>query len=110
MYIDQTVGLMYCGNMPDLYKEVVAEYIETAKESIPLMRRYFAAGDLYNYEIIVHALKSTSLSIGATELSEQAKAHEMAAKSEDKDFISADLEALIAFYEAVLAEASVLIK
>lgn len=109
MYIDKTVGLMYCGEMEDLYKEVIAEYIETAKESIPLMRQYFGAGDLYNYEIVVHALKSTSLSIGATVLSEQAKAHEMAAKSQDKDFISADLESLIALYEAVLAEAQTLL-
>ena len=46
------------------------------------------SGDLKNYAVIVHALKSTSRLIGANALSAKAKALEDAAKENDEKFIS----------------------
>lgn len=51
------------------------------------LEQFFAQEDWENYRIMVHALKSTSLNIGAVELSEQAKALEMAAKSGDTAYV-----------------------
>ena len=51
------------------------------------MTQFFAEKDWNNYGTIVHALKSTPLTIGAVHLSEEAKALEMAAKEGDVEFI-----------------------
>ncbi len=49
--------------------------------------QYYADLAWNKYTTIVHALKSTSLTIGAVNLSEEAKALEMAAKEGDVDYI-----------------------
>ena len=57
--------------------------------------------DIKNYQILVHALKSTSLSIGAENLSEQAKALELAAKDNDVAKIHAGHADLMTSYRKV---------
>lgn len=64
----------------------------------------FAEEDFKNYTIYVHALKSTSKMIGALDLSEKAKALEMAGKDNDIDFIKANHEEIIPLYENVMKE------
>ena len=66
----------------------------------------FAAQDWKGYQILVHALKSTSLSIGAENLSEAAKKLEMAAKNGAHEEILANHEALMANYKNVREEIS----
>ena len=61
----------------------------------------FDAADWKNYQILVHALKSTSLSIGATALSERAKALELAAKDGKIEVINAGHADLMAAYQSV---------
>ncbi|MCM1213601.1 MAG: response regulator [Lachnospiraceae bacterium] len=76
--LDTSLGMEYCCDSEEFYQEMLVSYMENQK--------YEAIGEAYgkddweNYRILVHALKSTSLSIGAVSLSEQAKALEMAAK------------------------------
>ena len=48
---------------------------------------YLASKNWKEYTVKVHALKSTSLLIGAKELSDEALALEMAGKSGDEDYI-----------------------
>ena len=69
----------------ELFLEMIDEYLiwETPNE----LDGYFEAKNWKNYEIAVHALKSTSLNIGAKELSEHAKALEFAAKDSDIEYI-----------------------
>ena len=59
--------------------------------------------DWANYRILVHALKSTSLSIGAVSLSERAKTLEMAARDGDIRYIEANHAGCMADYRALLA-------
>ena len=54
----------------------------------------------------MHALKSTSLSIGVESLSEQAKSLELAAKDNNIDEIRAGHGDLMAAYQKVRAEIS----
>ena len=56
------------------------------------------------YEIMIHALKSTALTIGATELSEQARQHEVAAKQRDLQTIRDTLDSFLELYDQVLQE------
>ena len=66
----------------------------------------FDASDVKNYQILVHALKSTSLSIGAEALSEQAKKLELAAKNNNVEEIQAGHADLMAAYQKVCKEIS----
>lgn len=83
--LDLQTGLSYCMNDMDFYREMVEEYLANDKRSI--MEETFAAEDWGNYQIAVHTLKSTSLTIGAVALSKQAAEMEKAAKSRDTDYI-----------------------
>ena len=83
--LDVKTGLIYCMDDEDFYVEMLQEYMKADKLSD--MKQLFAAEDWDNYRTTVHALKSTSLTIGAAHLSEQAKALEMAAKEGNVDYI-----------------------
>ena len=68
------------------------------------MEKEFADEAWKNYQIHVHALKSTSLNIGAEKLSEHAKALEFAAKDADYPYIREHHAGVIAEYGELLAE------
>ena len=82
--------------MNDFNDEKKAAAIQTA----------FDTGDLKNYQILVHALKSTSQTIGAINLSEQAKKLERAAKNNNLSEIQAGHGDLMTAYQKVRAEIS----
>ncbi len=83
--LDTTTGLAYCCDSEDFYKEMLVSYLDNQKyDSI---EDAYSQEDWEKYRILVHSLKSTSLSIGATNISEQAKALEMAGKESNIDFI-----------------------
>ena len=58
--------------------------------------------DLKNYEIRVHALKSTSKTIGAHELSEKAKTLEYAAKEGNTALLEAENDGMLKAYEELV--------
>ena len=66
----------------------------------------FDAQDVKNYQILVHALKSTSLSIGAENLSALAKNLELAAKDNDLDKILSGHAELMTAYQKVREQIS----
>ena len=76
-------GLRYCGNSEELYRSVVAEFLDNAEEMKQKLRQYYSSGDWGNYSVLVHSLKSISRTIGAQELSEAAAALEKAAREND---------------------------
>ncbi|MBR1875643.1 MAG: response regulator [Lachnospiraceae bacterium] len=81
--IDRDRGLFYCQNDKELYDSVLMQYAKDHKEKAERLETAFAAGDMRNYEIYVHALKSTSKMIGAGKLSETAeKLENMASQGE----------------------------
>ena len=85
--IDTDAGIKYCVGDTDFYKSLLIQFSSEAADKIASMKQYFLIHDWHNYEILVHALKSTSKMIGVTDLSEKAKALEMAAKSSNEEFI-----------------------
>ncbi len=78
-------GMSYCGGDKELYGDMVQTFRSEAK--LKEIEKFYEEKDLQNYRILVHAVKSTALSIGAVNLSEQAKALENAAKTDDKKYI-----------------------
>lgn len=83
--LDVKTGLTYCMNEEDFYIEMLQEFLQADKAS--QLKHFLAEEDWDNYRTTVHALKSTSLTIGAAHLSGEAKALEMAAKEGNMDYI-----------------------
>lgn len=83
--LDVKTGLTYCMNEEDFYIEMLQEFLQADKAS--QLKHFLAGEDWDNYRTTVHALKSTSLTIGAAHLSGEAKALEMAAKEGNMDYI-----------------------
>ncbi|MDD6492823.1 MAG: ATP-binding protein, partial [Firmicutes bacterium] len=83
--LDVKTGLTYCMSEEDFYIEMLQEFLQADKAS--QLKHFLAEEDWDNYRTTVHALKSTSLTIGAAHLSGEAKALEMAAKEGNMDYI-----------------------
>lgn len=100
--IDKETGLTYCGGMEELYDEVVGQYCEQGADYIKQIQNLMNEQDWKNYQIVVHGIKGSSLTVGAVALSEKAKALEMAAKSGDTDYILAENDNFLKSYQKVL--------
>lgn len=99
-FLDQETGLEYCAGDMDIYLEVLEGYLEEDRREE--LEAYLANEDWPNYRVVVHAIKSTSLTIGATALSEEAKALEMAAAEGDGATVKAGHQEMIDDYSEVL--------
>lgn len=98
--LDTAAGLNYCCNEEEFYQEMLLSYLKNRK--VEDIEKYYQEEDWENYRILVHALKSTSLSIGATGLSEQAKALEVAAKEMNISYIKENHGKAMADYQNLL--------
>ena len=96
--IDVSVGMHYSGDDENLYREVLSDYMDTIEEKANTIEKAVETGDLETYTIEVHALKSSSKSIGAMELSELAKELELNGKSSEWGPIIARTPTLINMY------------
>lgn len=99
--LDVQTGLKYCMDK-ELYEEVLIEYIQADKSA--QINQYFDAKDWINYKVLVHALKTTSLTIGAISLSEEAKALELASAEGDESYILSHHQAVMDKYICLLDE------
>ncbi len=98
--VDYEIGMSYCCNDEAFYTDMIEEYI--AGDRLTLMNRYYEDGDWENYRILVHSLKSTSLTIGAHNLSEHAKALEKATKEQDIEYINSNHAFVMEEYDRIL--------
>lgn len=98
--IDIRTGLLYCMNDEDFYVEMLGEYLES--DLMLELEQVFSDEDWGNYRTLVHALKSTSLTIGAVHLSGQAKELETAAKNGDADYIRSHHKAVLEEYSELI--------
>ena len=97
--LDVQTGLRYCMD-EEFYEDILKEYMQADK--LDKLEQFFAAKDWNNYRTIVHALKSTSLTIGAVVLSEGAKALEMAAAEGDESYIISHHQAVMEQYTSLV--------
>lgn len=101
-FLDTATGLAYCCDSEEFYKEMLGTYLDSQKADS--ISDAYQEEDWESYRILVHALKSTSLSIGAVTVSEQAKALEMAAKEQDIVFIKEHHEPALEAYQKLLSQ------
>ena len=96
---DTAAALRFAAGDPDFYLELASGFAEGAAKNLPAIRADFEKQDWADYQIRVHALKSTAKQIGANELSELALRQETAAKERSIPEIEAGAENLLSKYE-----------
>lgn len=99
--INVEMGLAFCCGEDEFYEEMLRMFSSQCAEKKDEIISLYEASNWADYAVKVHALKSTSLTIGAEELSARAKELEMAGKSEDIEFIRENHPALMLMYEEV---------
>ena len=100
--VNLEIGLKYCMNSKEFFLQMLTTFTDAKKAD--KIQEKFAAHDWKGYQILVHALKSTAMSIGAENLSEAAKSLEFAAKNKDTEKILANHADLMATYKKVREE------
>lgn len=98
--LNYKVGFTLCGEDEKLYKEVLKEFCyDNSSEKLV---DSFEKEDWDNYRIVIHGLKSTSKTVGLSDLSESAKALEMAAKDGDIAYINDNHNAWLESYKEIV--------
>ncbi len=95
------LGMDYCCGEEDFYKEMLDTFQKHSREKEVELLTLYKTGNWEDYIIKVHALKSTSLTIGAEGLSELARAIEQAGKAGNMDFVHRNHLKLLLLYEEV---------
>lgn len=80
--VDSAVELL--GDM-EMYEETLTDFLEEFEERKEKLESYMKVGDMNNYAILVHALKSDSKYLGFTKLADMALEHQL--KSQENDII-----------------------
>ncbi len=101
--IDEQTGLKNCGS-EDGYLSVLTVFHQTADAKSKEIEDFLSSGDIENYTIKVHALKSSARIIGATDIYELARDLEDAGKRKDNEYIDANNDRLLAMYRALDAK------
>ncbi len=96
-------GLDYCMNDRNLYKEVLIEYARDEKKKMKELDGYFKDKDWENYKIRIHAVKSSSRTIGAERLFRSAEMLETASGDRNEAAVRALYPEFITEYTKVTA-------
>lgn len=99
-FLNQEVALEYCAGDEEIYREILEGYLEEDRREELI--KYFEAEDLPNYRVVAHAIKSTSRTIGAEDLSDKAKALEYAAADGDLQYIKDHNKDVLDMYTDIL--------
>ena len=95
--LDPQRGLEYCGDADD-YLFAIETYLVSIDAKADQIEENWKNGDYDDYILNVHSLKSTSVAIGAIDLSEKAKKLEMAAKNGEEEMIRQETPTLLRDY------------
>lgn len=107
--IDRKVGMEFCMDDEDFYHEILETYIEESDEHKAALQKFLDEGDIENYTVRIHSVKSTSKTIGAMKFAEKAYELEMAGKEGRLSDIKANHDAAMAYYDKVLEEAKAML-
>ena len=103
--LDTKAGLKNCGSVEG-YLSVLNVFLKTAGPKADEIEGLYNEGDLENYTIKVHALKSSARIIGAGALSRQALALEEAGKAKNRSVIEENTKKLLQDYRRLRQELS----
>ena len=79
----------------ETYDELLIDFADTFVEEVNKFNAYKLSGDMVNYEIIVHALKSNFRTFGFMNTGEMFYQHELASKQNDINYVNEHYNELI---------------
>ena len=79
----------------ETYDELLLDFYSTFVEEVNKFNAFKLAGDMVNYEIIVHALKSNCRTLGFISTGEMFYQHELASKQNDTEYVNNHYNELI---------------
>ena len=85
---DVEKALGYCAGDFEFYKMLLRQFAEEADEKIVKLTSFLENGDLKNYEILIHSIKSNAKTIGCMDFSDRAFEMEKAAKDGNEKYIA----------------------
>lgn len=97
-------ALTYCMNDEEFLNELMGSFVESSDEKISSIVSYHDSGNWTDYSTYVHALKSSSRTIGADSLSSLAQAQENASKNCDVNGIESGYEKMLNEYRRVIED------
>lgn len=104
LYIDPSIGLQYSAGSDEMYRQFLAMFCNMRDERVEKLGNSFREQDWKNYTVYIHAMKSTSLSIGGKKLSELSAKLEQAGKQGDIEFILENHEKVMELFELTIQE------
>jgi response regulator RpfG family c-di-GMP phosphodiesterase len=90
--VDSALELL--GDM-EMYEETLNAFLEENKTRIPRLKENKENGNMKDYSIDVHALKSDSKYLGFTKLAELSYNHELKSKEDDKEYVNKHYDSLM---------------
>ena len=104
-YLQVSVGMQYCGNSEEVYREMLKMFCDLKEKKQIQIEESFQSQDYEKYAVYVHALKSSSLSIGGKVVSAMAAKQEKAAKQGEYGYVKENHEEVMKLYELTVQEA-----
>jgi len=102
--VDVKKGISISGGTIAFYLETLAVFYEDGLERMKLVKECIETGNVALYTTYVHALKSALFNIGASMLSESAKALELAGERKDMTFIEKNNTEFLTALETLLGK------
>ena len=96
--LDTKLALRSLGSA-DIYWSILKSYYKSIDKDTELIRSFLKAGQIKDYTIKVHSLKSCSRQIGALQLSEAAARLELAGHQGDMAYIEENTESMLELYQ-----------
>ncbi len=103
--IDVQTGLTYCGDA-EIYISVLTTFLEDAVRTAENIRIDLKNNNIKDFTTRIHALKSSSRTIGALRLSALAKKMEDAGNDEDMNYIKENIDILMSLYGEIVTSIS----
>ena len=79
----------------ETYDELLLDFCDTFAQEVNKFNQFKVSGDMVNYEIIVHALKSNCRTLGFINTGEMFYQHELASKQNDVNYVNEHYNELI---------------
>lgn len=79
----------------DTYNDIMNDFYNSMPEELSKIDNFKVQGDMPNYAILVHAMKSNARSFGFNTLGELSYNHEMASKANDINYVNDHYQELV---------------
>lgn len=100
--VDLQMGLDALGDM-ETYNDILKDFLTESESRLPNIIKYYNEGDMPNYAILVHAMKSDSKYLGFTKLIELSYNHEMASKDNNIEYVKNNINELLEEANRIIA-------